>query len=739
MAYRERMGIVASLLVLTAVLVQAGLTKDIQERPGVQLVTQSDKLLKQREEYFDQLRISPQAPAWQARRSAWLAALELPYWTDAKGNVPAWEFIGPTKLRDGWGGYECAGRVSSIAVDPRNTNRIYVGASHGGVFKSTDRGASWEPLSDFEASLSFGSLVLDPFNPDIIYAGTGEAHGSGDSYFGAGFLRSMDAGRTWELLAEEHFAGAYWAKLIASPKIPGLLLAATSRGLFRSLDGGNSWTRLLEGYFRDVVNSPKQPDTYYACGGTPPKEGVFKTTDSGNTWELLGGGLRAPGTFGRTQLAQCRDVPNTVYVSYVTDAGIVMYRTDDGGRTWMHLPNAPNYGSWYYNFLACGPDDPKVVYAAGSSCFRSLDGGETWIDAARSFQWGVHPDWHGYSFDPHDPKVLYGGTDGGMFVTYDRGDTWRAINTGLANIQFETIGTHPWDPYDAIGGTQDNGTLKYRGNPVWRISVQGDGGISLFDYKNPSRAYSTYVGLAMYQSDDGGESWRSIADRIDRTGALFYAPYAMDPNDPRILVAGALRASRTTDGGDTWSVISGDIGPISAIGIAYGKSEVIYCGNRWGRMWVTPNTGEQWYDISSGLPSQWITWVAVDPRSPRRVIVGLAGFGNKHVFLTENAGGTWRSIDDNLPDAPVRHIAIDPTRPDDVYVALDCGVFVSNTGGGQWKRFGKGIPHTPVESLSLNRRTGYLSAATHGRGAWRIPLPSYKSPGSAGQVTAPTP
>jgi photosystem II stability/assembly factor-like uncharacterized protein len=736
-----RIRLLAAVLVLAAVHAPAQKPAGVQppppnweqDSPAVKELSEQEA----RRDYYEARRGTPPArPGASWRRSAWLDAMEVPYWTDPNGVTPSWECIGPLNITSGWGGYDDSGRISAIAVDPRDSQRVYIGASHGGVWLSEDGCKTWKPLSDFEASLSYGALILDPFDPDIIYGGTGEAHSSGDSYFGAGLLRSTDRGKTWELFGQPEFAGAYFGQLVASPNVKGLLIGATSHGLFRSLDRGRTWTKLLDGYFRDVVNSPRQPDVFYTCGGPGNAVAVYKSSDSGNTWELLGGGLPPPGPYGRSQLAICRDHPETVYVSHIINGRTALYRTDDSGRTWRHLVNAYNYASWYNQFLACAPDNPDIIYEGGTTCHRSVDGGETWVDIARTYQWGAHPDWHGYTFDPNDPRVLYAGTDGGLFISYDRGDTWIARNDGLATVQFTGIGVHPWDPYIAIGGTQDNGTLRYRHDKRWKQVFYGDGGTSIINPVNPDRMYTEYITLQMYRSDNGGDDWGWIAGGIDRTGALFYAPFEMDPNNPDVLVAGASRVWRTTDGGDTWTAISGNMGSVSALAVAPHNSEVVYAGSRDGRIWVTPNCGKDWYEITKGAAGDrggrgrygaFVSAIAVDPRSPRRVIVAFGGYGHKHLYRSENAGGTWTVIDDNLPDAPATHVVIDPTRPDDVYVSLDVGVFVSNSWGGHWRRYGIGLPHSPVERLDLNRRTGYLSTATHGRSAWRVPLPDYKA------------
>lgn len=720
-----------------------GLAAFCQQPAGVQTPkakwlpdAQSAKGLKDdiagRAEYYAMRHAGNGRDPQEAMRAAVVGVGRLSYWKDFTGQGPKWECIGPFGLSEAWGSSDNSGRVSSIVIDPRNTRRIYLAGAIGGVWKSEDRGKTWTPMSDFEESLSFGALALDPFDPDTIYACTGEAHGASDSRLGVGMLRSNDQGRTWELFAQEELRGTAVGQMVCSKKVRGLLMVAAGNGLWRSLDGGKSWIKMVEGGFQDITNSYREPDTYYACGGTFARGGVWKTTDAGNTWRLLSG-TRAPGTFGRPQLAQCEEFPKTVYASFAVGEanGIAIYRTDDGGDTWTHLRGAVNYGGgqlWYDNFIACSPDNPKQLFGGGVTVYRTDDGGWIWRDVSRSYGDGVntHPDFHCYRFDPHDPKTIYAGCDGGLFVSYDRGETWDSLNKGLATLQFVGMDVDPVNPHVAYGGTQDNGTSRGRGAPMWKEIFFGDGGITLVDYNRPNRVYTEYVGLTMAKSDDYGDNWVDCTNGIDRSGALFYSPFELDPNNPDILVAGSAWVWRTTDWAQSWTRISGNMGQVSAMRIARGHSEVIYAGSRWGGVWVTPNTGKDWYDINDGLPRDFVTAIEIDPRTPRTAYVTLAGFGHDHIFKTENAGGSWTSVEDNLPDAPINHILVDPNRPEDVYIATEVGVFVSNSGGGNWKRYGVGLPNSVCQRLALNRRTGYLTVATHGRSCWRVPLPGMK-------------
>ena len=200
----------------------------------------------------------------------------------------------------------------------------------------------------------------------------------------------------------------------------------------------------------------------------------------------------------------------------------------------------------------------------------------------------------------------------------------------------------------------------------------------------------------------------------------------LQPDHPirSIVLAGTRHVWRSTDGTKTWARISPLLGnPISAITVAPNNSKVIYAGTSDGRVWVTADTGTNWYEITKGLPRQYVGDICVDPRNARTVYVSLAAWGSSHIWKSTDAGGTWQNIGDNLPEMPIRAIALHPRKPDMVFVGTEIGVFVSVKGGGEWKRLGKGLPNAPVFSLIANGRTGFLTAGTHGRGAWRIPLP----------------
>lgn len=690
---------------------------------------------KERENFEREIARGSTLPAARAQLTAFFLARHMANWLDVHGAAPEWMELGPSVIRNGWGGLDNGGRTCMVAVNPEDPRILYAAAASGGIWKSVDEGKHWRPIGDQLASLSVGAIALDPFNPDIVYAGLGEPHYSLDSFHGDGFLRSEDGGQTWDLLSSDVFLDYTFSRIVPNPRRPGFLYAATSRGVFRSLDYGGTWVQLLAGPATDLLLDPKSPDTLIAAIGLPwgyAGNGLYKSTDAGATWNRLTSDLPAnPGDVGRIQMDQCQAFPNVVYAAlYGHGPGLVgLYKSTDFGDSWIRMPNAPSYAggqAWYDNCIAVCPSNPNVVFVGGFSTFRSLDGGETWADNTRSYGGGqVHPDHHSLTFNPSDPRMLYLSTDGGIFRTRDLGDSWESVSNGLGTVQFQSVDVHPTDEKIAYGGTQDNGTNKYSGSSEWTNVFLGDGGVTRVNWKNPDVVYTEYVNLTILKSHDAGKNWEGATDGIDpREGKLFYAPFNLDPSDPDTLVAGAQRVYRSTNAAAAWSPISPVLGSrVSAVTVAPNLGSVIYAGTSDGRMWVTPNTGKQWYEITKGLPRAYVSDICVDPRNARRAYVSLSGWSPNRIWKTNDAGGTWQSVSDNLPPMPIQAVALDPRHPSTVFLATTIGVFASDQGGMRWKRYGAGLPNVPVFSIVANQTTDWLTVGTHGRGSWRIRLP----------------
>jgi photosystem II stability/assembly factor-like uncharacterized protein len=433
-----------------------------------------------------------------------------------EGNA-AWTSIGPNNF---------GGRMLAIALHPADPSIVYCGGADGGVWKSTDAGASWRPLTDTIPNLAVGSLAIDPRNPNTIYAGTGEGSlFTTGTAMGVGILKSTDGGDTWTMGPA---FSRYTNALAIDPRNTQVIYAASFNGVFKSTDGNATWDRVLEGNAIDLVSDPNAPDTLYTglwanpATGTPG--GIYKTTDGGARWTLLQNGLPSVNQIGRVALALAPSETRTLYAGIGTALRgplLGIYKTTDGGDSWSLVFDAPPYcqGQCYYdNVLAVDPKNPDVVYAAGVFFYKSTDGGKSWSRIADN----IHVDYHAIVFAPTDPRTIYVGNDGGMYKSTDDGANWIGLNNGLVTLQFYSLGIARSDPTLSLGGTQDNGTLRHNRGLSWAVIFGGDGGFVAVDHNDSKVIYAESQFFNFVKSTDGGVTWLLCRFRglCARTGAL---------------------------------------------------------------------------------------------------------------------------------------------------------------------------------------------------------------------------
>jgi uncharacterized protein (TIGR03437 family) len=701
----------------------------------------------------------------------------------ASGGALQWTFAGPYGATGSSAGMT-SGRVSAIVVDPRDrTGRtvVYASGAQGGIWKTTDGGNTWKPLTDNQPTLAIGSLALDPSNPDIVYAGTGEETFSpasppafGGAFYGMGVLKSTDAGATWALY-NGPFAGPFGptfydggariGSLAVSPSNLQVILAAADfhnpakSGIYRSTDGGVTWTLVLGGASgTEVLFNPSNGNTAWAALGDPfnntTKTGVYQSVDGGLTWKL--NGLSLGSDAGRIRLAISSD-GSTLYVgvhSISTGGALGIWKTTNGGSGWGHLTNAPEYcrdTCYYHNVIRVSPVNANIVVAAGITPRRSLDGGSTWTDLYLDKNGlTIHPDQHALAWSA-DGTRLYVGTDGGVYSTDDLANTpntFTSLNATLGITQYyQGVSILPGDPTVTFAGSQDNGTMK-SGSPQWQTIACGDGGRTLIDTTTtPYTVYTSCAGGPLPQkSVDGGATFSDANDGISNERTSFSAPFSMDPSNPKRLYYGTDRVYVSNNAGATWTPISGDLtgtGPVFAlttITVAPSSSNTVYaaCGNDGTQpmVWVSTNatagSSSTWTQRSAGLPLRPPSQIAVDPNYPQTAYISFMGFSGYngdtagHVFRTSNGGAAWTDISGNLPNTEVNDLLLDPSLPSTIYAATDIGVFWTLDGGVHWTQLGTGLPRMEVLALAMHQKSRTLRAATYGRSMWdlNIPLPS---------------
>ncbi|MBI3193617.1 MAG: T9SS type A sorting domain-containing protein [Ignavibacteriae bacterium] len=674
----------------------------------------------------------------------------------------SWQSLGPTNI---------AGRLRSIVVDKDHPETLYVGSVSGGIWKTTNGGSSWSSTSDFAANLCIGTMVMDPTNPNIIYAGTGEGYFNIDALRGAGVLKSTDGGANWSLqtnFANPHSRYSYYYinKLVIRPDNPNVLYAAMIGGIWKTTNGGSLWTKLNVGnssvFCMDLVANPDFPDIMYASFGLfmPGNDGIYKTTDGGANWTKLTNGFPSPVSgYTRISLAIAPSDPDVLYAS-LADSNFYTHsiqKSTNGGNSWFAV-SSPYDNSvtvrgthlggqgFYNNTIAVHPNNENIVYAGGINIFRSSNGGTGWtrlLDANGVSNF--HVDQHAIVFHPKNPSTIFFGNDGGIYKTTNDGVSFSSLNNGLLVTQFYSGATHPTVNY-FFGGTQDNGTLMRSTSSAWQPILPGDGGPVIVNYRDPDTVYMSYVYLSIYRSVFGGTGPQRMMLGIPiETGTTwtsdrcsFIAPLVMDPNNPNVLYGGTYRLFKTASAAESWSAITDDLtgsgaggvqtsgATITAIAIAKSDSKIIYVGTSgWSgvrsRVMISTNGGGNWAQHDQiPLPNREVSSIAIDPLNANRAYVGYSGYGTGtattgHVYMTTNRGSNWSNISGNLPDIPVNSMVIDPKQLTHVIIGTDLGVFETTNGGTTWSQENDGLANVAVHDLDI-REDGFILAATHGRG-----------------------
>jgi len=653
-----------------------------------------------------------------------------------------WEFLGPRPITGGYwtNGRNASGRISFILPHPSSAQTVYVAAATGGVWKTTDAGVTWTPLTDGLSSLSSGALCFQPGDPNTLYYATGEQHNALDNFPGDGLFRSTDAGASWTKISPDTQIGNYVARIVPHPLTAGLMFACSDYGLMRSFDGGATWSSFFAGnWCTDVVLNPVNPDEMFSAHWGV---GVYKSVNGGLSHTLVGGGLPAGGAgFGRIQLAIAPSDSHIVYASYhnETTGGLFgLYKSTNGGATWTQVASAPNYlgtQGWYDHTIIVNPANASMVFAGGvypydsatRGLVRTSNGGTSWSNVmAGANGETLHPDVHHLAYDASGK--LWVANDGGVWRTSDNGANWTNCNNGLGITQFYFVGVHPSDDDRLLGGTQDNGTLQYSGTVGWPEWQAGDGGATLYEQDDPSYYYTTYTRLnPIYRfhhpAFDGNASgpWVAAADRT----SFIFNPIIEDPNVPGGLLCGTYRVWRSLDRGTTWSAISPDLsagaGVIYTLAVANGDMNTIYAGTTDGFIRVTNDGGTNWSPRTTGLDLGRIRRIFLDPADANHAFCVVERRTDGRVFETTDAGVNWVNVTGDLPFGLLTLcIAVDWRTPTPrLYAGTDLGVFVSHDDGTTWLHADTALPNTVIYDLGLDLANDWLIAATHGRGMWR--------------------
>ncbi len=650
-----------------------------------------------------------------------------------------WTSMGPSQSP---GGYAGLGRINCVRTDPNNPNILWAGSPSGGLWKSTDSGATWSTNTDELPSIGVTDIVIDPANSNSMFMATGDGD-AGDTY-SVGVLKSGDGGATWNA------TGLNWttsqvrriSRLLMYPGNPNILIAAGS-GIWKTTDGGTTWSQKATGTFRDMEFKPGDPTVMYASssGGQ-----VRKSTNSGDAWSLLSNGIPTSG--GRVALGVSPANPATVYALYASssNSGFAgLYRSTDSGTSWTLMSSSPNIlgwaldGSdvggqgWYDLAVAVSPFNADELYTGGVDNWKSTDGGATWTIISMwyggTFAAEVHADQHDLWFIP-GTNTLYVGNDGGVYKTVDGGSTWTWLGNGLKTTQFYRLGLSATDPARLIAGAQDNGT-KLLTSGGWDDVIGGDGMEGIVDYTNANIMYGSLYYGNILKSVNGGSNFSSITGSITESGG-WITPYVMHPTNHSTLFAGYVNVWKTTDAGSSWSPISTfGSGNLDIVEVAPSNPQIIYAGQN-ATLRRTTDGGATWNLLTTPAGAGSITALAIKPTNPDSIWVTSSGYsaGNK-VFQSTNGGAAWTNISGSLPNVPANTVVYERLSLQRLYVGTDIGVYYRDQDMPDWQDFNTGLPNVIISELEIQYGTKKIRAATYGRGIWESPL----VPSTAAQLT----
>jgi photosystem II stability/assembly factor-like uncharacterized protein len=676
-----------------------------------------------------------------------------------------------------------SGRITAIAGNPADGKTIYVGCAGGGVWKTSNAGASFKSVFD-KYCQSIGAITLDPNDANTIYVGTGESNMRNTVSYGNGMYKSTDGGDNWTKIGLD--SSEHISKILINPNntkilyvaVPGALWSdSKSRGLYKSIDGGDSWQKILytdeKTGCADVVMNPQNPDELvatmwefrrkpYAFNSGGKGSAMYKSTDGGKTWTKITKGL-PEGELGRIALALSPSNPKHL-LAIVEAKATGLFVSNDGGESWSKQASTSNVEArpFYFSTIAFDPKDDKRVYRPAFRLSVSDDGGFSFTDASDEGGW-VHSDHHAIWINPLYTNQVWLGTDGGVFLSNDRGLTF----TFIQNIpvgQFYHVQYDMKEPYNVYGGLQDNGTWMgpsqwYGGisNGAWRPLYGGDG-----FWAQPDRIDTNSV----YAEAQGGE-----AGRVDLKTGLnvdiqptqtkdeeklrwnWNSPIYIGAANPHNLYMSAQYLYRSTDEGRNWTRISPDLttndknkrdpeksGGLSADNtsaenhctiFAVAESPLdanyVYAGTDDGNLQISTDGGKIWNNVSGnivncGIPAQ--TWVSsIEPsrfdKNTLYVTFDNHGYGDFGTYVAKSTdlGKTWTRMNSSEFTGFAHKIKEDLKNKNLLFLGTERGLFCSINGGDDWFRMKNHIPdYCPVRDIQIHPRTNDLILGTYGRG-----------------------
>jgi len=635
-----------------------------------------------------------------------------------------WESLGPTNWNATSGYNPGVGRVTCMSVAATDVNHIIVGAQTGGVWKSTNKGTSWTPLSDNFSNMKVYAVAIDPINATNYYWGSS----NGVIY------KSINSGITWSQVGS--LGGGNVNKIIIDATNTSKMYATSfGNGIFKSVDAGVNWTKVTNDYSGlDVVFKPGDYNTIYATG-----ESFSKSTNGGVNWTTITTGFGS----GVKQVAVSAHDATKVYVLeengglfggfYVsTDSGVSFTKKNHGVKNYFGYsttgidPNGEESGQAPRDMaIAVSPTNSNEVHIAGILTWKSTDGGTTfnatsdWIpsSAANANIGYCHADVDDMEFIGSD---LYVVSDGGIYVASNTATVnatyYTDKTTGMGIHQFYKIGVSQTNPVVISGGAQDNGTSAYK-NGTWNSWCGADGMESFVDKTNSNILYGTQQSGELVKSTDGGATYNNITKPAGETGE-WITPFEQDPLIANTIYAGYNKVYKSINGGDSWIPISQNFsGALNHLKIAPSSSNTMYAAI--GGLLYKTITGSGIWSSVTGFSGN-INSIAIHPTNPNKL--AIATTSNDKVYVSVNGGVNWTVKNTGLPNFSPLALVWENNNKDGLYVGMNYGVYYLDNTLSSWQVFSNLLPNVMINELEINTADNKLYTATYGRGVWRSSL-----------------
>ncbi|HEX8517825.1 MAG TPA: T9SS type A sorting domain-containing protein [Bacteroidia bacterium] len=702
-------------------------------------------------------------------------------------STAAWSPVGPYNLPGNLTGYmqNGLGRINCITFHPTDPNTYFVGVAQGGVWKTTNNGTSWIPLTDNLPITRISDITIDPNNTNVMYISVCDFEyidvalnidgRKRNTHYGLGVYKTTNGGVTWNPtgLSFQLTDGdaSLIRKVLVNPANSSQLVACGVSGMYTSSNGGVSWNHTMDTLFWDLVQDKVNPNVLYAASGwlyssNYGHAAIYKSTDFGTSWTQLATGIPATGTVQRIKLAIAPSDNNYVYAFAVDiyDGMHGIYKSTNAGSTWQFLNPGVNVlqyddgsgqgGQGTYDLgFAVNAADKNTVYSGGVNIWASSDGAQSFQPVSHwtlSYGATLHGDIHFIETHPITGDIFVC-SDGGIYRTTQvvsqswpdalSGSpwptSWTDISDGLAITAFYRISSSRNAAGRLAAGAQDNATFYFEGGN-WNTIFGGDGMDNYLDPTDDDVVIGSSQYGNFYLSPDDGISAFDPGTNVNFENGEWVSPIAADYNDPGKLYVGLTNVNASNDGGNSWYSLSAlpsngiSNNEVSALAVANSNSSVIYAARRIrfeygspGGVYRTTDNGSSWTDITANLPdSLYYTSIDVSQSNANTAYVAMGGLtAGQKLYMTTNGGISWQNISYNLPNAPVNCVKTAP-QTGEVIVGTDLGVYVLNTAANTWVSQNQGLPNVIISDIEFNPVLNKVYVATFGRGIWESDLSS---------------